>query len=56
MVVLNTTDYLREGYRQVSDEKFYKELEKDPTNEIGLKIKETLISMRQVDFLSEKKS
>ena len=31
VVVMNTTDYLREGYRQLSDPKFYQKLKEDPT-------------------------
>ena len=36
MVVMNTEDYLREGYRQVIDPKFYTKLDHDPTNFIYL--------------------
>ena len=31
VVVMNTTDYLREGYRQLSDQKFYQLKETDET-------------------------
>ena len=38
IVVMQTTDYLREGYRQLSDRNFYTKLTEDPTLSISNKI------------------
>ena len=46
VVVMNTRDYLREGYRQLSDTKYYTQLKQDPTKSVCEKITETLVSMR----------
>ena len=35
VVVMNTTDYLRKGYRQLNDEIFYTKLDHDPTHRIN---------------------
>ena len=40
VVVMNTEDYLREGYRQVLDQKLYTKIEHDPTPEVSEKITE----------------
>ena len=37
VVVMNTTDYLREGYRQLSDPTFYTPLKNDPTKRVSEK-------------------
>ena len=34
-VIMNTTDYLREGYRQLNDKDFYTKLKEDPTMNIS---------------------
>ena len=47
VVVMNTTDYLREGYRQLGDIKYYTNLPADPTDKIAQKVRDTLIQMRQ---------
>ena len=52
VVVLNTTDYLREGYRQLSDNSFYTQIDNDPTQEVGDKINHTLTKMRQKGLIS----
>ena len=54
VVVLNSTDYLREGYRQLSDTNFYRKIDKDPTQEIGATINQTLLKMKQNGLISEK--
>ena len=38
VVIMQTTDYLREGYRQLSDRNFYNTLTEDPTLAISNKI------------------
>jgi hypothetical protein len=38
IVVQDRADYLREGYKQLSDKKFYRELEVDPTEEFRKEI------------------
>ena len=54
VVVMNTEDYLREGYRQVLDRKFYTKIEHDPTPEVSQKITEKLIQMKSKGLISEK--
>ena len=53
IVVINTKDYLREGYRQLSDNDFYTKLQNDPTLEIKRKIDETLGQMRAKGLITE---
>jgi hypothetical protein len=47
LVVLDRKDYLREGYRQLSDKKSYKELESDPTECFRLEVRNKLEDMYQ---------
>ena len=54
VVVMNTTDYLREGYRQLNDPKFYTKLDHDPTQRIGQKITDTLTKMYNKGLISDK--
>ena len=54
VVVMNTTDYLREGYRQLSDIKYYTKLPDDPTDKIAQKVRDTLAQMRQKGLISDK--
>ena len=54
VVVMNTTDYLREEYRQLSDAKFYTKLEYDPTEEVAEKVTKTLTQMKQKGLISDK--
>ena len=51
VVVMNTKDYLTEGYRQLSDSNFYSKIDHDPTAEIIDKI---LSKMKQTKTLSDK--
>ena len=53
VVVMNTKDYLREGYRQLGDNAFYTQITKDPTNEVSEKITNTLVAMRNKDLITE---
>ena len=54
MVVMNTTDYLREGYRQLSDTQFYTKLSHDSTPEIAKNVSKTLKIMKQKGLISDK--
>ena len=54
VVVMNTTDYLREGYRQLSDTQFYTKLSHDSTQEIATNVTKTLTLMKQKGLISEK--
>ena len=54
VIIMNTTDYLREGYRQLSDSNFYTKLHHDPTQEISERICKTLTEMRQCKLITEK--
>ena len=56
VVVMNTTDYLREGYRQLQDQKFYQKLHMDITNQVSDKIADELIKMRSLNLITEKTS
>ena len=53
VVVMNTTDYLREGYRQLLDQKFYQKLHMDITNQVSDKIPDELIKMRSLNLITE---
>ena len=54
VVVMNTTDYLREGYRQLQDQKFYQKLHMDITDQVSDKITDELIKMRSLNLITEK--
>ena len=54
VVVMNTTDYLREGYRQLSDKNFYQKVDNDQTNYYSDKIAQVLLDMRSPNLLTEK--
>ena len=54
VVVMNRKDYIREGYRQLSDEKFYKKLDSDPTPEVTTKITEIVQDMLDEKLITEK--
>ena len=51
---MNTTDYLREGYRQLEDTNFYQKIPEDITNKISDRIAQQLIKMRSLDLISDK--
>ena len=42
IVIQNREDYIKEGERQLSDEKFYRKLDDDPTSEHNEKVKTQL--------------
>ena len=54
IVVMQTTDYLREGYRQLSDRNFYTKLTEDPTLSIFNKICAVLTEMKNLKLITEK--
>ena len=54
VVVMNRKDYLREGYRQLSDDKFYAKLDHDPTKEVTSKVTAIMQDMLHEDLISEK--
>ena len=51
---MNTKDYLRQGYRQLSDPNFYSKIDHDPTAEVIGKINNILSKMKQTKTLSDK--
>ena len=51
---MNTTDYLREGYRQLSDEQFYQKIPNDITIDISDRIAKHLTTMRSLNLITEK--
>ena len=55
VVVMNTTDYLHEGYRQLQDEKFYLKIPHHITTNISDKIIEQLLRMRSLNLITDKK-
>ena len=54
VVIMNTTDYLREGYRQLSDRNFYVKIREDPTEQISEKICKVLTEMKNFKLITEK--
>ena len=54
VVVMNRRDYIREGYRQFSDKKFYTKLDYDPTNKVAEKLRTILIEMLNEKLITEK--
>ena len=53
VVAMNTTDYLRGGYRQLGDNAFYTQIPNDPTKEVSDKITETLVKMKNKGLISD---
>ena len=53
VVVMNTTDNLSEGYRQLNDPKFYTKLHHDPTQEVAYRITSTLVKMHNKGLITE---
>ena len=51
---MQTTDFLREGYRQLSDTEFYTKLKEDPTLDISKKICKVLTDMKNLKIITEK--
>ena len=51
---MNTTDYLREGYRQHQDTNFYQKIPHDITDEISDKIVNQQAKMRSLNLITEK--
>ena len=51
VVVMNTIDYLREGYRQLHDDTFYQKIDNDITSNISDKITQQLLKMRSLDLI-----
>jgi hypothetical protein len=54
VVVMNTTDYLREGLRQLQDRKFFKLLDHDPTEQHASEIDQVLLEMRGSNLITTK--
>ena len=54
IIIINSTDYLREGYRQLGDPNFYTKLDHDPTPKIKESIDKTLNQMRSKGPLDDK--
>ena len=54
VVIMNTTDYLREGHRQLSDPNFYTKIREDPTEKISDKICKVLTQMKNLKLITEK--
>ena len=54
IVIQNRTDYIAEGERQLSDGKFYRALDQDPTLEHNVKIKNQLDMMQKRGEITKK--
>ena len=54
VVVMNTTDYLREGYRQLSHPKFYTKIGHDSTEQVAINVTKTLTLMKEKGLISDK--
>ncbi len=53
-VVMNKSDYLKEGYRQLSDSAFYKKLDSDPTLRFNTYLQKEVESLFQRGEISLK--
>jgi hypothetical protein len=54
VVVMNTVDYLREGYRQLQDSNFYQKLDHDPTEKYAKEIDLVLLDMLSLNLINNK--
>ena len=54
VVILNTNDYIREAFRQLSDISFYQALDTDLTSKISSEISRTLLTMRNDKEIGKK--
>jgi hypothetical protein len=54
VVVMNTSDYLREGYQQLNDRQFYQKLDSDPTGNIATKINKVIQEMVDRNLITPK--
>ena len=54
LVVMNTTNYLGEGYRQLGDATYCTKLPHNPTDKMAQSVRDTLTEMRQKGLISEK--
>jgi hypothetical protein len=54
VVIMTTSDYLREGYRQLNDHNFYHKLDHDPTKSIAIKINKIIQEMVDRDLITPK--
>ena len=54
IVIMQTTDYLHEGYRQLWDKHFYTKLKEDPTLSISDKTCQVVTEMRNLKLITEK--
>lgn len=53
-VVMNKQDYIDLSYNQLSDERYYKMIPRDPTNTIEQKINKTISSLKNNHFIDER--
>ena len=54
VVIMDTVDYLREGYRQLNDRNFYTKLDHDSTGDISERICRVLTDMKNNKIITEK--
>ena len=54
VVVQNKTDYIAEAQRQLSDDRFYRELDSDPTEEHAETVRKTLYEMHEPKHIDDK--
>ena len=52
VVVMNKDDYLREGYRQLSDSNFYEKIDTDPTDTLASQVKQILSKMLDAELIT----
>ena len=53
VVVMDKVDYLEEANRQVTDERFYKKLDSDPTKEFSTRITQELTIMKENSHIAK---
>ena len=51
---MNKDDYLREGYRQLSDSNFYEKIDTDPRNIMASEVKQILSEMLDDELITQK--
>jgi hypothetical protein len=54
VTVMNTLDYVREGYRQLSNTDYYTELASDPTPDFNIQVQNLIDKMHYKGFIDDK--
>jgi hypothetical protein len=52
--VMNTSDYIDSAEKQMSDQRYYKKIQSDPTSNHAIEISQTLSEMKRHEYIDEK--